>query len=152
MENVKSKKVAILSAVISIIILAIMMAVPVSAYYAYGAEKEFNIPSTTSPSFYVAQSTYAGNDIGAVYIGITAPSRVDYTLSLYVRNAFNKYEKKGVSFVAATTGLGGSCWWDSINSNGGSCTAKILIQRTVSTNNTTMSGSITTQTRTWHSN
>lgn len=120
------------------------------ASYSYGKGMKDTISSKTSKAFDLSNHTYTGNDIGASDINVTAPSRVDYYLELYVDSGFlGIYNQYGSPVACDTEILGGFYWWDSVRSDGSSSKAHLRIERTDSST-TTLGGYITSQARTWN--
>ena len=119
------------------------------ASYSYGKTHKDAIASKTSQAFDLSKHTYAGNDIGANDIHVTAPSRVDYYLELYVDSGFlGIYNQYGLPMACDTEVLGGYGWWDSVRSDGGSSNAHLRIERTDSST-TTLGGYVSSRARTW---
>ena len=119
------------------------------ASYTYGSIFKDTITSKTSQAFDLGTHSYTGNDIGANNIHVTAPSRVDYYLELYVDSGFlGIYNQYGSSVACDTEVLGGHYWWDSVRSDGGTSKARLRIDRTDSST-TSLGGYVESRARTW---
>lgn len=119
------------------------------AEYSYNSKFEDTITSKTSSKFDLLTHSYVGNDIGATDINVTAPTRVDYNLFLYVNNGFlGAYEQYGSAMKCDTVVLGGYGWWNSVRSDNGTSNAHLRIERTDSST-TTLGGYIESKARTW---
>ena len=146
----KSRKSLIVSAIAAVGILGSLMAIPAYAEYSYTPEFYDQIESKTTQGFDLNNHVYSGNDIGANNIRVTAPSRVNYLLELYVRNFWGVYPKYGPSVNCDTDNLGGYYWWEGVSSDGGSNTAHLRIWRHEGTDGTALGGGVYSQGRTWH--
>lgn len=119
------------------------------ASYSYGSTFKDTITSKTSQAFDLSNHSYKGNDIGATDIHVTAPSRVDYYLELYVDSGFlGIYNQFGSAMECDTEILGGYGWWESVRSDGGTSNAHLRVDRTDSST-TTLGGYISSRARTW---
>lgn len=145
----KAKKSLIVSAIAAVSVLGSLMAIPAYAEYSYGREFKDVIESKTTQGFDLSNHVYSGNDIGANNIQITAPSRVNYWLELYVKNWLGVYPKWGPSVICDTDNLGGYYWWEGVSSDAGSNTAHLRIWRHEGTDGTALGGYVLSQGRTW---
>ncbi len=145
----KIKAKLISSIAVSAGIVAGLLTFSVYAKYYYGTEFRDKIPSVTTDYYDLPEHNYIGNDIGASYIYVTAPSNVKYYLSLHKHNLFWNDKISNIEYECQTAGLGGSCYWNSISSNGKGTTAYISITRDNRSNTTTLGGYIKSRARTW---
>ena len=123
--------------VATLVAVATVGALSVGAFasYTYGTIFKDTITSKTSQAFDLGTHSYTGNDIGANNIHVTAPSRVDYYLELYVDSGFlGIYNQYGSSVECDT--------------DGGTSKARLRIDRTDSST-TSLGGYVESRTRTW---
>ena len=125
----------------------------ISAYaeYVYSTVNHDDIPSVTADYYDLPAYNYTGNDIGASRIHVTAPpnTNVAYYLSLYRHGWFWNERLSDIDYPCQTAGLDGACYWDSINTNGGTTNAYISLTRYDRNNKVTLGGYIESRTRTW---
>lgn len=144
----KGMKSFIASVIATVGIFGSLMAIPAYADYSYDRIYKDDIDSLTYQGFDLDTHTYCGNDIGANKIHVTAPTRVDYLLELYVRNFWGAYAKYGPSVTCDTVNLDGWCWWEGVSPDAGSNSARLRIWRP-NGGSTPLGGFVESQGRTW---